>query len=184
MAENLSGRCCQGSKDSCRTMPKMRRIAEPRRAAVRTRTSATSRCSSRSRQLGDQQLFPVSHPPLNEKPQNHAVLGDITCDSDGKLDRLCRSARREEDAAAAHADRGRLLSRRVLCGAYQEDPGRPPQPLGDTHAVHVSWTSTPRQPRHADQGDTWREVLDTWNSMRNLLSKLRTMSRQRPCRAG
>jgi arginine decarboxylase len=35
------------------------------------------------------QLFPVMpiH-RLNEKPLNHAVLGDITCDSDGKLDRF------------------------------------------------------------------------------------------------
>jgi arginine decarboxylase len=35
------------------------------------------------------QLFPVMpiH-RLNEKPGNHAVLGDITCDSDGKLDRF------------------------------------------------------------------------------------------------
>src|SRR4029078_3300645 len=35
------------------------------------------------------QLFPVMpiH-RLNEKPTNHAVLGDITCDSDGKLDRF------------------------------------------------------------------------------------------------
>ena len=33
------------------------------------------------------QLFPVMpiH-RLNEKPLNHAVLGDITCDSDGKID--------------------------------------------------------------------------------------------------
>jgi arginine decarboxylase len=35
------------------------------------------------------QLFPVMpiH-RLNEKPVNHAVIGDITCDSDGKLDQF------------------------------------------------------------------------------------------------
>src|ERR1044072_7845335 len=39
---------------------------------------------------------------LNEKPDSHAVLGDITCDSDGKLDRF-RGRRDGEKTLAVHS---------------------------------------------------------------------------------
>ena len=85
------------------------------------------------------QLFPVMpiH-RLNECPENHGVLGDITCDSDGKIDRFVnrRDIRR---TLRLHAyDSAPYFLGCFLVGAYQEILGDLHNLFGDTHAVHVT----------------------------------------------
>ena len=84
------------------------------------------------------QLFPVMpiH-RLNERPVNHAVLGDITCDSDGKLDQFI-DRRDVKKTIMLHPFNGEPYYLGVfLVGAYQEILGDLHN-LGDTHAVHIS----------------------------------------------
>ncbi len=57
------------------------------RSEWRIKSTSTSRCSSRCRMLGIDQLFPVMPlEGLNKSPERRAVLLDITCDSDGAID--------------------------------------------------------------------------------------------------
>ena len=123
------------------------------------------------------QLFPVMpiH-RLEEKPTNHAVLGDITCDSDGKLDRFVdrRDVKRTLPLHTMNGD-GYYLGV-FLIGAYQEILGDLHNLFGDTHAVHVSLD--PHGEARLDalvKGDTVREVLDYVEfDPEMLLGKLRT----------
>jgi len=123
------------------------------------------------------QLFPVMpiH-RLEEKPTNHAVLGDITCDSDGKLDRFV-DRRDVKKTLPLHAASGAPYFLGVfLVGAYQEILGDLHNLYGDTHAVHVSLDSTGNVRLDAlVKGDTVKEVLDYVEfDAETLLRKLRT----------
>jgi arginine decarboxylase len=123
------------------------------------------------------QLFPVMpiH-RLNEKPTKHAVLGDITCDSDGKLDRFV-DRRDVKKTLPLHAVNGDPYYLGVfLVGAYQEILGDLHNLFGDTHAVHVSLDENGGARLDAlIKGDTVREVLDYVEfDPEMLLGKLRT----------
>jgi arginine decarboxylase len=136
------------------------------------------------------QLFPVVpiH-RLSEKPLNHAVLGDITCDSDGKLDRFV-DRRDVKRTLPLHTFNDEPYYLGVfLIGAYQEILGDLHNLFGDTHAVHVSlddngdavstrssraircakcsttWSSTPRC-CSASCEPTWRPpfAMDGWTT--------------------
>jgi arginine decarboxylase len=123
------------------------------------------------------QLFPVMpiH-RLNEKPVKHAVLGDITCDSDGKLDRFV-DRRDVKKTLPLHTVNGDSYYLGVfLVGAYQEILGDLHNLFGDTHAVHVSLDENGGARLDAlIKGDTVREVLDYVEfDPEMLLGKLRT----------
>jgi arginine decarboxylase len=97
------------------------------------------------------QLFPVMpiH-RLTEKPVNPAVIGDITCDSDGKMDRFV-DRRDVKRTIPLHRYNGEPYYLGVfLVGAYQEILGDLHNLLGDTHAVHV------RLADNSDEGDSAR----------------------------
>ena len=123
------------------------------------------------------QLFPVMpiH-RLQEKPSNHAVLGDITCDSDGKLDRFVDRRDVKKTLRLHSVNGGPYYLGVFLVGAYQEILGDLHNLLGDTHAVHVSLDE--HGGARLDtliKGDTVREVLDYVEfDAETLLSKLRT----------
>ena len=108
------------------------------------------------------QLFPVMpiH-RLNETPTRQAVLGDITCDSDGKLDQFI-DRRDVKRTLALHPFTGDPYYIGVfLVGAYQEILGDLHNLFGDTHAVHVSLDPSGNVVLESViQGDTVREVLD------------------------
>ena len=108
------------------------------------------------------QLFPIMpiH-RLNERPTRHAVLGDITCDSDGKVDQFI-DRRDVKKTLALHTLNGTPYFLGVfLVGAYQEILGDLHNLLGDTHAVHVSLDKNDAVVIEAViKGDTVREVLD------------------------
>jgi len=108
------------------------------------------------------QLFPVMpiH-RLNTPPTQHAVLGDITCDSDGKIDTFIdrRDVKRTLPLHSFNQEPYYLGI--FLIGAYQEILGDLHNLLGDTHAVHVSLDDTGNVILEAViKGDTVREVLD------------------------
>ena len=108
------------------------------------------------------QLFPIMpiH-RLKEEPNCRGILADITCDSDGKVDRFIDRRAREERAGAAPVQRGEdYCIAAFLVGAYQEILGDLHNLLGDTNAVHVSVD----EDGHVSideviEGDTVREVL-------------------------
>jgi arginine decarboxylase len=108
------------------------------------------------------QLFPILpiH-RLNERPTRHAVLGDITCDSDGKVDQFI-DRRDVKKTLPLHAFNGSPYYLGVfLVGAYQEILGDLHNLFGDTHAVHVSLGEDDSIVLDAVvKGDTVREVLD------------------------
>jgi len=108
------------------------------------------------------QLFPIMpiH-RLNERPTQHAVLGDITCDSDGKIDQFI-DRRDVKKSLPLHSFNGSPYYLGVfLIGAYQEILGDLHNLYGDTHAVHVSLDENNAVVLDAViKGDTVREVLD------------------------
>ncbi len=84
------------------------------------------------------QLFPVTpiH-RLNERPQRHAILGDITCDSDGKIDRFIGRRDAARTLKLHTPDGAPYLLGAFLVGAYQEILGDLHNLFGDTNTVHV-----------------------------------------------
>jgi arginine decarboxylase len=108
------------------------------------------------------QLFPIMpiH-RLTERPTRHAVLGDITCDSDGKVEQFI-DRRDVKRTLPLHPSNGSpYCLGAFLVGAYQEILGDLHNLLGDTHAVHVSLDDDNRVVLDAViKGDTVREVLD------------------------
>jgi len=107
------------------------------------------------------QLFPIMpiH-RLNEQPTQHAVIGDITCDSDGKVDQFI-DRRDVKRSLPLHPFTGSPYYLGVfLIGAYQEILGDLHNLFGDTHAVHVSLDENNAVVLDAViKGDTVREVL-------------------------
>ncbi len=86
------------------------------------------------------QLFPLMpiH-RLTERPTRRAVLGDITCDSDGKIDQFIdrRDVRGTLDLHQHVAGEPYYLAG-FLVGAYQEILGDLHNLFGDTNAVHIN----------------------------------------------
>ena len=108
------------------------------------------------------QLFPIMpiH-RLGEKPLRNAVLGDITCDSDGKVDQFI-DRRDVKRTLALHEYTGQdYYLGSFLVGAYQEILGDLHNLFGDTNAVHVRLSPSGEvMLDEVIKGDTVREVLD------------------------
>ena len=108
------------------------------------------------------QLFPIMpiH-RLEEQPTHPAVLGDITCDSDGKVDQFI-DRRDVKRTLMLHTYKGEdYYMGAFLLGAYQEILGDLHNLFGDTNAVHVRLNEAGEVVLDAViKGDTVREVLD------------------------
>jgi arginine decarboxylase len=107
------------------------------------------------------QLFPiVPIHRLKQKPTRRAVLADITCDSDGKVDKFI-DLRDVKDVLELHPLGEQPYYLGVfMVGAYQEILGDLHNLFGDTNAVHVS--VDPDGGYNIDsvlEGDTVTEVL-------------------------
>lgn len=108
-----------------------------------------------------EQLFPVMpiH-RLTEKPRHRAVLADITCDCDGKIDRFID----REDVAKVlplhnfDPDKPYYVAT-FLVGAYQETLGDLHNLLGDTNVVGVHLENGKPVYTHEVEGDTVADVL-------------------------
>ncbi|MDX1579775.1 MAG: arginine decarboxylase, partial [Gemmatimonadota bacterium] len=100
---------------------------------------------------------------LDERPTRRGVLADITCDSDGRIDRFVdatgREPRRLLDLHELRPDEPYYLGA-FLVGAYQETLGDLHNLFGDTHVVHIGiddeggWSV-----EEVVEGDTAAEVL-------------------------
>jgi arginine decarboxylase len=85
------------------------------------------------------QIFPIMPiQRLNEKPGRLAVLSDITCDCDGKIDHFVdmRDIRRALPVHAVGPDEDYILAV-FLVGAYQETLGDLHNLLGDTNVASI-----------------------------------------------
>jgi arginine decarboxylase len=107
------------------------------------------------------QLFPVMpiH-RLNERPTRHGVIADLTCDSDGKIDKFI-DQRSVKDVLELHAwtDQPYYLGV-FLVGAYQEILGDLHNLFGDTDAVHVRLDEeSGYRVEHVVEGDSVEQVL-------------------------
>jgi arginine decarboxylase len=120
------------------------------------------------------QLFPIMpiH-RLNEEPTQRAVLADLTCDSDGKIDQFI-DLRDVKSVLELHPlqEAGKISSSTTntqsrepyylglfLAGAYQEIMGNLHNLFGDTNAVHIQLTPRGYEIEQVVKGDTVTEVL-------------------------
>lgn len=86
------------------------------------------------------QLFPIMpiH-RLDERPTQHGVLADITCDSDGKINKFVQNATCSSTLRLHPFDSEQnYYLGTFLVGAYQEILGDMHNLFGDTHVAHVS----------------------------------------------
>jgi arginine decarboxylase len=109
------------------------------------------------------QLFPIMpiH-RLEEQPTRPGILGDISCDSDGKVDQFIdrRDVKKTLLMHPFNSGEPYILGA-FLVGAYQEILGDLHNLFGDTNAVHVGLGQDGKVVLEAViQGDTVREVLD------------------------
>ena len=109
-----------------------------------------------------QQIFPIT--PLNrlqEEPTAPVVLADITCDSDGSIDRFADLRDVKRYLPAHKLQKGDpYYFVTYLVGAYQEILGDLHNLFGDTNAVHVE-VGLDGKPEFSNvvTGDTVEEVL-------------------------
>ncbi len=84
------------------------------------------------------QLFPVMPiQRLNEKPTRRAIIADLTCDSDGKIDQFIDQHDVKNVLELHPLDGRRYYVAVFMVGAYQEILGDLHNLFGDTDAVHV-----------------------------------------------
>ena len=85
------------------------------------------------------QIFPVLPLSfLDRKPERRSILQDITCDSDGKIDKYVDGEGIEPTLPMPRYDNGSpKLIGIFMVGAYQEILGDMHNLFGDTHSVHV-----------------------------------------------
>jgi arginine decarboxylase len=106
------------------------------------------------------QLFPtLPIHRLNKAPSRRAVLADLTCDSDGKMDEFI-DLRDVKHFLELHPLNGEpYLIGSFLAGAYQEILGDLHNLFGDTDAVHVRIAGDSYTVEHVVEGDSVAEVL-------------------------
>lgn len=107
------------------------------------------------------QLFPIMpiH-RLNEEPTWRGTLADITCDSDGKIDKFIDL----KDVKSVLELHPFILGEPYylglfLAGSYQEILGDLHNLFGDTDAVHIHSTPNGYKVEHVIRGDSMTEVL-------------------------
>jgi arginine decarboxylase len=162
LAERLYWATCARIRDACRKLERLPEELEDLESIL----SDTYFCNfSVFQSLPDswaiEQLFPIMpiH-RLDERPTRTAVLADITCDSDGKIDHFVslRDVKRTLELHELRPEEKYYLAA-FLVGAYQETLGDLHNLFGDTHVVHV---------RLHDEGGWWIEEIvkgDTANKV-------------------
>jgi arginine decarboxylase len=111
-----------------------------------------------------EQVFPiVPLTRLDEKPERRGVLEDLTCDSDGRIDRYVDSEGLENSMPLHALQPGEVYNLGLfLVGAYQETLGDMHNLFGDTDSINVRLdASSPSgyQLSAAREGDTTGALL-------------------------
>ncbi len=126
------------------------------------------------------QLFPILpiH-RLDEKPGQEAILADITCDCDGKIDRFIdrHDVRRTLPLHALKDDEDYILGV-FLVGAYQETLGDLHNLLGDTNVITVQLDEDGQIHYTRElEGDTVADVLSYVEyDPKAMISRMRRMA--------
>jgi arginine decarboxylase len=151
LAERLYWASCARIRDCCRRLERFPEELED----LENILSDTYFCNfSVFQSLPDswaiEQLFPIMpiH-RLEQLPSRKAVLADITCDSDGKIDRFVgpREIKRTLEVHDLRPGEEYFLAA-FLVGAYQETLGDLHNLFGDTNVVHI---------KLHDEGGWWIE---------------------------
>jgi len=128
------------------------------------------------------QLFPIMpiH-RLDECPSNLGSFADLTCDSDGKLERFIDRGQVKPllELHALHPGKPYWIGL-FLAGAYQEVMGNLHNLFGSTNSVHIRLlTSGEYRVEHVVRGNTNAEVLQAMeHSPELLLERLRLASEE------
>ncbi len=134
------------------------------------------------------QLFPIMpiH-RLNEVPVRRGTLQDVTCDSDGVIDRFTGGRKGKPSLELhPHTDGQPYILGIFLTGAYPEILGDLHNLFGDTNAVHVRLTPQGYEVTDLVHGDTVNEVLnyvqfhgsDLLTTFRRKVANAKGLSRQ------
>lgn len=108
------------------------------------------------------QLFPIMpiH-RLGEKPTRKATIADLTCDSDGKIDRFVDDHDIKRFVELHDFEEGEeYMMGAFLVGAYQETLGDLHNLFGDTHVAHVKLD---------ENGQWWIDEIIEGDSVREVL---------------
>ncbi|ERN40958.1 arginine decarboxylase (spermidine biosynthesis) [Rubidibacter lacunae KORDI 51-2] len=161
--ERLYWACCRQIRDCLRTLPSV-----PDDLSHLEATLAATYYVNLSvfRSLPDswalQQLFPILpiH-RLDTEPSERATLADLTCDSDGRLDRFPSTSGHSKPFLELHPPvAGEPYYLGVfLVGAYQEILGSAHNLFGDANVAHVRVRPDGYQIEHLIRGDTATEIL-------------------------
>ena len=128
------------------------------------------------------QLFPIMplH-RLNEEPSRNAIISDITCDSDGRVDRFI-DPKGEKPLIDLHPMKNgdEYYLGTFLVGAYQETLGDLHNLFGDTNVVSVRmYEDGSYEFVREIQGDTVGELLEYVEyDQRRIMEDLRSMAEQ------
>ncbi|MGK7925761.1 MAG: biosynthetic arginine decarboxylase [Spirulina sp.] len=137
-----------------------------------------------------EQLFPIMpiH-RLGEEPTERGIFADLTCDSDGKINRFIDRHERKE-ILELHSLKtvqmptgGRAIEPyylgMFLVGAYQEIMGNLHNLFGDTNVVHIKMTPQGYNVEYIVKGDTLADVLGyAQYNAEELVEKIRCRTEQ------
>ena len=104
-------------------------------------------------------IMPIHH--LGEQPNRRAVLQDLTCDSDGRIDQYVDQQNISQTLPLhAIADNEQYLIGFFMVGAYQEILGDMHNLFGDTHSINVELTKDGYAFSDFMAGENVSELLD------------------------
>ncbi len=109
-----------------------------------------------------QQIFPIMPiAGLDHEPQRQGVIVDLTCDSDGRIDRYVGAKGLNVSLPLHSPEPGRGYQLGIfMVGAYQETLGDIHNLFGDTDAVNVRVTGENFELSHLRHGDSAGLMLD------------------------
>lgn len=111
---------------------------------------------------GIDQIFPIMpiH-RLNEQPTRRAVIQDLTCDSDGRIDQYIDGQNIEKTLAVHEIDSNQpYLIGFFMVGAYQEILGDMHNLFGDTHSINIELDDKGYHFYDLQEGEHVSDLLD------------------------
>ncbi|MDD5321668.1 MAG: biosynthetic arginine decarboxylase [Methylococcales bacterium] len=111
---------------------------------------------------GIDQIFPIMpiH-RLNEQPSRRAVIQDLTCDSDGRIDQYIDGQNIESTLPLHDIDsNGSYLIGFFMVGAYQEILGDMHNLFGDTHSINIQLDEKGYHFYDLQEGEHVSDLLD------------------------